>query len=252
MVEAISAVLNDPWNDAARSDFATVVEPSDPARAELVRLQLRLAHTRRRGGQATSEWRGDYARVQTLLRSHGARWTPKLPIDAATRFGRGFVEGLGCPASTYLAHARSIRDATPLLDLVLQDVASEQLGSVEFEGLRSLDLRSNKLDDQATIALANSPHLGQLRWLDLSGNNIGRAGLEALAASPNLPALKWLGFARNEASDPTPQVAEEHGVVHFVELPEAGRTLQSKHGTRAWLARPYPELAYPDPETYHS
>lgn len=69
MVKAISAVLNDPWSDAARRDFAMAIEPSDPARAELVRLQLRLAEARRRGGQGTSPRAARAARSQRSMRA---------------------------------------------------------------------------------------------------------------------------------------------------------------------------------------
>jgi len=249
---ALNAVLADPWSDAARAAFARAVEPRDPARAELVTVQLRLALARRRGARGAREWRRDYARAQALLGAHEARWRPALSLaDATLRFGRGFAEMIACTPAQLERHADAIRAAMPLLDLVLRGATAQDLGTPRFSGLRSLDLRRNQLDDAAAAALAASPHLGELRWLDLSGNRVGQAGLEALAASPNLPALQWLGFARNAAPDPTPQVAEEQGVVHFVELPQEGARLQAAHGPRAWLARPYPELADPDPETYH-
>ena len=50
----------------------------------------------------------------------------------------------------------------------------------------------NEIGDAGALALASSPHLGQLETLDLWNTGVGDAGLEALVASAHLPRLSSL------------------------------------------------------------
>ena len=63
--------------------------------------------------------------------------------------------------------------------------------------LRCLDLSSNRLDDEALIALAGHEPLRQLTTLVLSRNAITSRGVEALADSPWLAHLSWLDLSSN-------------------------------------------------------
>ncbi|MBL4635126.1 MAG: hypothetical protein JKY56_14735, partial [Kofleriaceae bacterium] len=249
MQSVFEAVLADPWSDEARSQFARAVEQTDPDRSALIEAQIRLAKARRRGAGGNTQ---DYQLVQNLLNRYEPKWRPRFGWgQPPLKFGRGFAEAIACSATQFEQHADELRAAMPLLDVTLSHATPSVLGGPSMRGLRSLDLRRNALTDEDIEALANSPYLASLRWLDLSGNQIGHRGLKVLAASTQLPALEWVGFARNEAPDPTPQIAEEHGVVHFIELPDLGKSLQEEHGPRAWLARPRLEVELPDPEAFH-
>jgi hypothetical protein len=53
-------------------------------------------------------------------------------------------------------------------------------GSV-VTNVRWLELRANGITDQGAVALAESPHLGNVQRLNLTDNRIGPRGREALA-----------------------------------------------------------------------
>jgi uncharacterized protein (TIGR02996 family) len=72
---------------------------------------------------------------------------------------------------------------------------SEALGR-----LRGLSLM-RVLSDESAIALANSPHLGQMGYLDLPSNLLGPRGVRALACSANLTSLRALTLTNNGISD---------------------------------------------------
>ena len=63
--------------------------------------------------------------------------------------------------------------------------------------LEELDMSSNKLDDQAVVALAQSPNLSQLKVLRLTHNLFGDEGAKALGASTTLGELTHLYIGRN-------------------------------------------------------
>jgi hypothetical protein len=63
-----------------------------------------------------------------------------------------------------------------------------------LEGLTTLSLNHNALDDAEVEALA-SHRLARLRSLELSENELTDAGLKALARSPLAGRLRWLGFS---------------------------------------------------------
>jgi uncharacterized protein (TIGR02996 family) len=64
-----------------------------------------------------------------------------------------------------------------------------------LEGLTTLSLYKNGLDDADVEALASSPHLGRLQALDLCYNELTGIGLMALARSPLAGRLRWVGIS---------------------------------------------------------
>jgi hypothetical protein len=58
-------------------------------------------------------------------------------------------------------------------------------------------LRSNGIGDRGAVALAHSPHLGELSVLSLAYNDVRDEGALALAASPHLAHLRQLNLEGN-------------------------------------------------------
>jgi len=228
------AVVAAPDDDDARRAYARAIAATDPARAELVELQLQLAAWRREGVQPAA-WTDAQLRQHALRTAHGERWASDVRelVDGWV-FRRGFVEEVTLPAARFLATAPELFRRAPVLHLTLtaiKPVAAELFASPHLDRIRSLSLRKAELGDAEAALLARSPHLGNLAWLDLGRNHIGRLGLEALAASDRLPRLRYLGFADNAIPDPTPQHADEYDADSAL-----ATELQAKYGPRPWLS----------------
>lgn len=230
----LDAVVAAPDDEAPRLAYADAVATSDPARAELIKLQITLARCRK--GNLDPEQRGaSYTREHQLIEQHGAEWAKDVrPLAPKYVFLRGFVEHVFLDAAKFLSSAPELYKKAPVLHLDLtgaKPACAQLLGSPHLDRIISLRLAGNGLGDAEAIAIASSSHLGKLEWLDLSGNQIGAAGLDALAASDRLPRLGYLGFADNQVADPTPA----HGDEYDAETPGAIE-LVNKHGKREWLA----------------
>jgi hypothetical protein len=223
-------VVADPHSDATREAFAAAVERTDPDRAQLIRLQLRMAQDRKNNADSypAAMQAGD------LIRAHGARWAE--PVSQAVtgwQFLKGFVDLVTVDAEWFLEAGQEIYARAPVLHLDLTDahlVKHELFASPSLERIVSLNLMRSDFGDPEARAIAESPYLRNLEWLDLSHNRIGDEGLDALAASANLPRLGYLNFRWNVADDPTPQHADEYDAAPLV-----GLALQEKYGPREWL-----------------
>lgn len=227
------AVVAAPDDEAARVAYAAAIEPTDPERAELIKVQLQLArwrkaHERPAGRPAATE------REFALLGKRGAEWAKDVkPLVAMAVFLRGFVEHVALDAGAFLQSAPELYRRAPVLHLDLtgvKPVAAELFASPHLGRILSLQLTRNQLGDAEAVLLARSPVLGKLTWLDLEDNQIGQAGLEALAASDRLPRVGYLGFAGNRAPDPTPVHADDYDTTSA-----AAKALQKKYGKRDWL-----------------
>jgi uncharacterized protein (TIGR02996 family) len=238
------AVVADPESDAPRLAYADAIAATDPARADLIRTQIRLAQWRR-AGQSPPEAGDAEIRAGTLIRAHGATWAANIkPLADSWQFLRGFVELVALDAGAFLMRARDLYRRAPVLHLDLTNarpVFAELMASPALERIHSLKLRDQQLGDTEARALAASPRLGKLAWLDLSDNQIGMEGFEALVASRHLPRLGYLGFRDNRIPDPTPQHADEYDADSALAL-----ELQKKHGARPWLSAK-PRATWPPP-----
>jgi uncharacterized protein (TIGR02996 family) len=243
-----AAILADRRDDNARLAYADAIAGSDPDHAAFIRVQLDLA-----GGTANDPAAGRdlKARERKLAMSVRAKLQGAVrPPAKGANLGRGFVQRILIEAVEFVAHGADLFSKAPILDLRLLnvgDIIDQVCRSPQLKGLRSLDLGGNGLDDSGARAIANSPHLAKLRWLDLHNNRITDVGLDALAASANLGSLAHLVFGGNTAADPTPQIAEENGAIHYISYPQSGKDLQAKHGHRAWLGdepRGLPRVEY--------
>ncbi len=238
-----------PEEDGPRRTYA---DAAGGPRAELIRVQMELVALRRANRRGDPGYPSLARRSQTLVARHGTEWAPVIEgVDLRVTYGRGFVEGAMLDAGDFVAHGRALLELAPVIDVQLlraRPVLDAVLAMPELKRLRALDLRRNRLDDADAARLAACAHLDGLRWLDLSENDIDAAGLDAIAASPHLAGLRWLGFEHNLAADPTPEIGEEDGVVHFVRL--RGQALEARVGHRPWLSAPTIEQRYPPPELF--
>jgi uncharacterized protein (TIGR02996 family) len=241
--ELLRAVLDEPVSNAPRVAYADAIRAFDPARAELIDVQIRLAEH-----QALSRDPPDslhvWCREGTLISEHASRWAGSLGplVEGIYRSGfrRGFVEHIRIDAAELLRRADELYDAVPILHLRLSGVpavARELFASPHLARIRSLHVPSDELGDDEAELLAASPHLGELRSLSLYDNRISRRGLEAIAASTSLPELRYFDLQSNPAPDPCPSIGgrEADGYVHDMDYPPINLELRERFGPKAWL-----------------
>lgn len=194
-LDAISARYHD---DGPRLVYADFLDDSgDPARAELVRLQLALSrlpedHPRR---PELAERQAD------LLAAHAADWIgPLRTLVTGVEFRRGLPDSVSMDAGTFLSDGADLFRLVRVRRLRLLDAASVLPKLVESPLLGSvaeLDLCGNELGDDGLARLARSPYLAQLRSLDLGFNGLGDAGVAALSRASTLGSLTTLALNDN-------------------------------------------------------
>jgi uncharacterized protein (TIGR02996 family) len=235
-----AAVLENPDSDAPRLAYADAVARTDPARADLIRMQLEISRMRRdEANPAILD-----GRVRTLLKKHKDAWAKDLAGVRGVKwigFERGFPEHVHMSARDFVDHGAGLFARARIRHLDLLEVkphAAELFRSPLLGRIHTLWLWRADVGDDEVLALAASPHLGNLRWLDLSGNRISEAGLEALAASTNLPALQVLFFADNLVPDPTPQVGESdwNGAASWRYVTPTAQGLEARFDRKPWLS----------------
>ena len=234
----LDAILARPADDGPRLVYADWLdEAGDPARADLVRVQVALArlpqdHPRR---PELADRQAD------LLRRHVARWAePLADLVAGVEFRRGVPEAVSVDAGVFVARgdelfrrtrtgpggrsfvrrvrlldpARAVADLArcPHLAHVAElDLSLGELGnggvnvlarSPHLAGVRALDLGRNSLDDAGVRVLARSSALANLRGLTLNDNgSVTADGVRAVADSPFLAGLTELDLSGNDVSD---------------------------------------------------
>jgi uncharacterized protein (TIGR02996 family) len=209
------------------------------ARGEFIHTQLNLAAIPSGEPRPTNL----VQRERELLLAYGREWgMPFQRIGCRCwEYRRGFVEGVGLPASALLTHAGALFRIAPIDEIKLYDSEghlTEVAGCPQLARLRAIDLERNDLGDTDIAALAASPRLTGLKtllmWsnrlgdvgvrailagfpglsrLDLSGNVVGNDGAEALSYSPALGRLRLLDLSGNQVSD--------HGAVALANSPYA-------------------------------
>ncbi len=224
-------IVAHPDDDTPRLIYADWLDEHDrPKRAELIRVQCRLARM--------SEDDPDHLpltlREQALLQERGetwqeeffrAVWGPDLPDDTECQFRRGFVEGLDLNAQDFLDKAETLFRISPLFKVRLNLLGVSRRGpglftesllsSPHLSRLRTLDLSTNELGPVEALALAECPFLGNLQALDLDANEIGAPCAAALIESPDLATL-----TRLELSD---LFLARDGVELLASLPQLSR-----------------------------
>ncbi|MEI9982400.1 MAG: hypothetical protein WDN69_03810 [Aliidongia sp.] len=226
------AVIAAPEADEPRLAYAAAIADTDPLRAELIDVQLRLDRLRK--AQETGGERGMLAmRAGGLIREYGRAWAGDVvPLVDSWVFVRGFTDDVRMDAAAFLRTAPELYRRAPVLHLqlkALSPVMDAVLASPYLARLRSLDLSRGDLGDDG-VALLASCDLPNLRWLNLDFNQIGRSGLDALCASRSLPRLAYVALRDNIMPDPLPSLVDDY----TSETP-LSRELQEKHGPLRWL-----------------
>ncbi|AMV29232.1 Leucine Rich repeats (2 copies) [Gemmata sp. SH-PL17] len=239
----LKAICDQPADDTVRLVFADWLEEhGQAARANFIRTQIELVHTP--PGTDEDERRRVvlFTRRDAALKAHGAAWLrPFHPYAREDSFVRGFVQKIDVPANTFLQHAESWFECTPLTRVkfttcriwdqmcgiyawwtepLFASPFLSRLESIDLEGLelnahdmellaahpdlsrlRELVLADNDIRTEGAIALANMPQLRGLESLDVRGNRITDRGARALAQSEYLGQLKELYITKNSIRD---------------------------------------------------
>jgi uncharacterized protein (TIGR02996 family) len=205
----LQAILADPDDDAPRLIFADWLEehggPAGAARAELIRIQCRLAAV------TVPEPLRQQLRVQeaALLREHRREWTrPLRGLAKGQVFQRGFVGEVHAELLRFLAQPHQLFRLAPVQHLVLLRGNASLLDCARampvladcpyLARLHTLDLRNNCLASASVQALLVSEHLGGLQVLNLAFNRMGDSGVRVLARSGLLARLTALDLSNND------------------------------------------------------
>ncbi|MBY0228017.1 MAG: TIGR02996 domain-containing protein [Gemmataceae bacterium] len=200
----LADILADRADETARRIYADwLMDSYDPvaqARGEFIHLQCDLA----RCAPGDPRPAAPAKRERELLLAHGREWgAPFQRLGCVCwEYRRGFVEGVGLPASALLAQGAALFRAAPIDEIKLYHAGGmlgEVASSQHLARLRVLDLEKNELGDGDLDSLAWSPHLGELRTLLLWSNHVGDAGLRSLLGG--LPRLERLDLSGNAVGD---------------------------------------------------
>jgi uncharacterized protein (TIGR02996 family) len=107
-------VLQNLEADEPRVAYADTVDKTDPDRAELIRVQLQLTHSSRKGTDLAT----DYNRQRRLLDRHKEMWATsvtEVPGLQFVGFFRGFVEYVEMTARDFLAYGERVYARAPIL-----------------------------------------------------------------------------------------------------------------------------------------
>lgn len=195
----LDAVFDRYDDDRPRLVYADFLDDSgEPERAELVRVQLALAHLSDDDPRrpALSD------RQAELLVQNRAAWTAHLAgLGATVDFRRGIPDSPTVDAVTFLERGDELFAKLRVRRLRLLDVgpALPKLAqSPLLSHVRELDLCGTDLGNAGLAVLVRSPHLKCLEALDLGFNAIDDAGVEQLARSPLVPNLARLALNDND------------------------------------------------------
>jgi uncharacterized protein (TIGR02996 family) len=231
----LRAILCEPTDDTVRLVYADWLdENGEPERAEFVRVQVELAKLdcsepdceryadqKGCGCDECSRWRKNWsvkARQRELWAALSGTWERHQRLDPLAAIGlfgenfhgvtpvgvvsRGFVSSLTCDQSLFLAHARDIFAAHPVLTVTLSDREPYQNGAgyCWFDAERD---RRGHVPQEAELARRIFemlvPHpggKGRVRWRDYPTRDLARSALSdaavfharSLADLPPLPA----------------------------------------------------------------
>ncbi len=228
------AIREAPEDDGPRLVYSDWLEDNgQPERAELVRVQCRLARLPEHDERAPALRK----RSDQLLRAHKREWA--APVERllhlcwhSVEFRRGLLEHLHVSEGAFLRDAEEFFRLVPLRSLFLIDSRVEQmisfrrrtselagcaalarldalalfdlgadpagvcalLGSDYLSGLRHLEVLDDDLGDETALALASARQMHRLCGLRLVLPRLGTAGARALAEAPHLAGLGRLAL----------------------------------------------------------
>ncbi len=180
-------------HDAPRLVYADFLEEAgDPERAELVRVQIALAHL-----SNDHPRRPELANRQAeLLATHAARWTDHLKhLVAGVEYRRGVPDSVSMYAGAFLSDGEELFRLARVCRLRLLEAARVMPKLIHCPLLgrvQELDLCGNDLGNGGVNLLSRSPFLKDLRVLDLGFNGADDVGVWALSRSAGFPNLAVL------------------------------------------------------------
>ena len=209
----LRAICDDPADDTARMVFADWLEEhGEPARAEFIRVEVRIANRNPDDESDDRRRAALFARRAALLKAHAREWLePFVGCARESGFERGFVAEVEATADTFLTHGERWMTLTPLTrvrfigTLVLAADAAEpscyragQLFTCPLLArLETIDLETNHINPDDMRRLAAYPDLSRLRELVLAWNRLGSEGAAILAGMPQLRGLEELNLLGN-------------------------------------------------------
>ncbi|WP_338864742.1 hypothetical protein [Myxococcus stipitatus] len=195
----LAKVVEDPASDAARLACAEALQATEPARAELIRVQLAL-----RGRMDPARRLALQRRERALMDAHGRGWFKPL-LAANVRepsFHRGFIEELTLPEDRLASHGAALFEREPISRLTVgtRDGTGLALALEQpwFSQVRWLRLRGPG-GDAATRVLASSTRAGRLESLVLTG--AGDAAVRELVSSQTLTRLRSVSLSSCQLTD---------------------------------------------------
>ncbi|MCA9679044.1 MAG: TIGR02996 domain-containing protein [Myxococcales bacterium] len=221
----LARVRAHPDDDEVRLAYADACDADDPARAELVRVQCRLA--RLRGHPPERKVLRD--REAALLAAHRERWVG--PLHARVRwpwFRRGFLEQVTLHPEESPSVLEDLLAAHPVRALAFADgddveltrpLATSMARWAEapvLARLEALDGTEQMLGHDAWRVLLRSPHLRELPELVIGDHDATPDTAAAIAAEPG-PRLRRLTVSGYLAAS-----LGDDGVAHLAAAPHLG------------------------------
>lgn len=244
--QLLAQIVRNPDDDTPRLAYADAVQPTEPERADFIRMQVaRFRDERARGVTTEEPTRAELV----LLQQHAARWAqavvpfarpgggrPDRPPFPGYGFERGFVAHLRTDPDVLVSRGDELLALAPIqhLDLTGEGQLLPALTSPRLGQMRTLRLSQLGLTDVEAVALAERGHLARCEWLDLTANRIGPSGVRALLASAAIRAIKVV-LLRGNPSDPAVMVSHDMGDIIVEGLPPSGKMAEQAYGRIEWL-----------------
>lgn len=187
---------------------------SDPERALLIRLQLRMAEI----GRDHPEWFRLRTQTEEILLDEMQSMVPGWFTELGIRnpvFHRGFIEGCVVPMRTLLNpnDRRQLFDFAPIRHLTVTGIEPRErlnllFGAPEFRQIISLAIDRQGLTDESLRTFATyKPQ--NLQWLSIRNNHLTADSLDWLTDLPNLRYVDFSGHGPESEED----VDDDQGVI---------------------------------------
>ncbi len=243
----LSEIILDPDNMDLRQAYAAAIAPSDPERAEYVRLSLETIEAAQLADPDMGS-RLKLNQLRKLLGENRGRWIKALaPHVRNAEFWRGFVEMATVSAQSFIASGERLVTMAPIQHLDVHPWggvdARRFCGMQALARMKSLVLASNGLRDDFLEALVQSPYVANLRYISLRSNGFTKKGVRLLAESANFPSLRWVDLSNTDFPASDTVFVFEDGSVSLPIVADEAREIEAEIGRRV------PWLHYPTPPT---
>ncbi len=204
----MQAIIDHTDDEGLRLVYADWLEEQGEAeRAELIRVQCRLAHLAEDAPERPALELRDRVLTATAAKDW-CRFGGKVGSD--WRWHGGLPEAVTLGSRELLQHGADLFALAPIRDLTLRPLDPHDIDTLAASPLlgrlHSLDVSQtdtppqgatrNLLDSEVTQLIA-SPHLGGLRRLVLARNRVGTGTMRALVAAHHLSGLRELDLQNN-------------------------------------------------------